>query len=338
MLSAKTVRRLFSYNKYVESIKTGSIGYHVDDITQGWVDRESAVNAFLYPTLPEVIVRGKGVELFNINGKRFLDCLGGIGTQNFGHSHPKIAAAMKEQIDILAHTGRMVLNDKMVPCQELLSKTFGFDKSLMMNSGSEACKSAVKLAKRYGCLEKGIPMNESRVVFPKRNFWGRTIAAAGSSEDRLRSDTFGPFGLGLDLVDYNDLEALETYFKETPNCAAYMFEPVQGEGGVIIPDDLYYRGVRKLCTKYNVLMMCDEVQCGIGRTGYLRAIDYEGVQPDVLILAKAISAGFYPVSVVLADNHLMDLWSTGMHGSTFSSCPMACTAVISSLQVLKEEN
>ena len=334
----KLVKRLFSYRNHLESVKSGVIGYNIDSVTQEWIDRDINVNAHIYNPFPEVIVRGVRNEIFNVSGKRFLDCVGGFATLNFGHCHPKIADAMKNQLDVLTHTGRYLLNDKMVPCQELISETFGYEKSIMMNSGAEACETAVKMAKRWGCIVKGIPMNEARVVFPTKNFWGKTIAAAAITDDPLRSEGFGPYGLGLDLVDYNDLEALETYFKENPNCSGYLFEPIQGRAGIIIPDDGYLKGVRHLCTKYNVLMMADEVQCGLGRTGYLKAVDYESVRPDVLVMAKAISGGYYPVSIVLADDHIMKVWGAGMHGSTFSSTPLGCTVVMASLQVLREEN
>jgi len=190
-----------------------------------------------------------------------------------------------------------------------------------MNSGSEAGETAVKLARKWGYEIKGIEANEARVAFPKKNFWGRTIAACGSTDDFLRGNNFGPFDGGYDLVEYNCLEALEKYFEDTPNCAGYMFEPIQGEAGIKIPNDGYYLGVRKLCTKYNVLMIADEVQCGLGRTGHLSALDYEGVKPDVLVMAKALSGGFYPLSAVLADNKHMKVFGPGTHGSTFSGSP-----------------
>jgi len=306
--------------------------------TNWFLAKDKQINAHIYNPLPVVLSRGKGVELWDVDGKRYLDCIAGFGTMNHGHLHPKVYSAVLEQFGKLTMVGRCVLNDQMPQLQLFLKELFGFDKSLLMNSGAEAGESAVKMAKKWGCLVKGIPMNEARVVFPKKNFWGRTITAAASTDDPIRSEGFGPYGVGLDLVDFNNLEALEDYFKTNPNCAGYMFEPVQGEAGVVIPDDGYYKGVRELCTKYNVLMMSDEVQCGLGRTGYLKALDCEDVRPDVLIIAKALSAGFYPVSAVLADSHIMDVWHPGCHGSTFSGNPVASVASKAALEALVEEN
>ena len=257
---------------------------------------------------------------------------------NHGHCHPKVAKAMTEQLNTLTMTGRCMYNNKMHAYQQLLNSTMGFEMSLLMNSGSEACESAVKMARKWAHTRKGVAENQARVVFPYKNFWGRTIAATGNTDDTTKSAGFGPFPPNLDLIEFNDLRALEDYFQKYPECAAYMFEPVQGESGVIIPDDGYYVGVRKLCTQYNVLMIADEVQCGLGRTGYLSACDIEGVKPDILIVAKALGAGFYPLSAVLSNSDIMGVWELGTHGSTFSGNPLGSAVGIKAIEVLLEEN
>jgi ornithine--oxo-acid transaminase len=299
---------------------------------------DKQMTAQTYTPLPVVVAKGKGVEVWDVQGRRFLDCISGFGTLNHGHCHPKISEAMKNQMDTLTMTGRCMFNDRMFDYVKLLTSTMGFEMSLLMNSGSEACETAVKMARKWGHSIKGIPEDQARVVFPNKNFWGRTIAAVATTEDLSKRVGFGPLPDGLDLVDFNDLPALENYFIATPNCAAYMFEPIQGEGGVVVPHDGYYTGVRDLCNKYNVLMIADEVQCGLGRVGHLRATDYESVKPDVLILAKALGGGYYPLSAVLADAKIMNIWELGTHGSTFSGNPLGSAVGIRSLEVMIEEN
>jgi len=206
-----------------------------------------------------------------------------------------------------------------------------------MNSGVEGGETACKFARRYGYVSKGIKKDKARIVFAKRNFWGRTIAACASSDDPGRYTNFGPFDLNFDLIEFNDLKALEEYFKDTPDCCAYMCEPIQGEAGVIIPSDGYLKGVRQLCDKFNVLWIDDEVQAGMGRTGKMLAADWEGVKPDILVLAKSLSAGYYPVSAVLANNKVMELIRPGDHGSTFGGNPLACVVAQTACETLISE-
>lgn len=298
---------------------------------------EKAHNCQNYGPVPVVIARGQGSHVWDCEGNKFLDCIGAYGAVGHGHSHPKILAAMMEQLPILTLTGRCFYNNKLGPFTKYITELMGYDRCIMMNSGVEGGETAIKFARRWGYASKGIAPNQARVAFAKSNFWGRTIAACASSDDPGRYTDFGPYDLNFDLVDYNDLEALETYFQENPNCCAYMIEPIQGEAGVVIPDDGYLAGVRKLCDKYNVLWIDDEVQSGMGRTGKFLAADHDWVKPDIVILAKSLSAGYYPVSAVLADNKVMDLIKPGDHGSTFGGNPLACVIAKRSIEVLLEE-
>ena len=274
-----------------------------------------------------------------MNGKKYIDCVGGISAANQGHCHPKIVEAVTEQIRRLGCISRVIYTDKLGEAEEHLNKTFGYDKSLFMNTGVEAADIAIKLARRWGYEAKGIPDGEAKVIFVKGNYWGRSIAACGASDTPLYTKGFGPYGgLGFELIPYNNLSALEAKLKEDgQNIAAFMVEPIQGEAGVILPDLGYLSDVRDLCTKYNVLMISDEIQTGLGRVGKMLCTQYEDVTPDIVTLGKSISGGLLPVSVTLADDYIMNLISPGETGSTFGGNPVAAVAAVASIDVLLDE-
>ena len=272
-----------------------------------------------------------------MEGKRYIDFLSGYSAVNQGHCHPAIIKAMTEQASKLTLTSRAFYNNKLGEYEQFITTYFGYDKVLPMNTGVEAGETAIKLSRRWGYEVKKIPHNEAVIIFAEGNFWGRTIAAISSSTDPSSYTNFGPFVPGFSLVPYNDLVALETAFKNN-NVAGFMLEPIQGEAGVVLPDEGYLKGVRDLCTRYNVLMIADEIQTGLCRTGKMLACDHENVRPDILILGKALSGGTIPISAVLCDDPIMTLIKPGEHGSTYGGNPLACAVAISALQVLKDEN
>jgi len=291
-----------------------------------------------YYPLPVVLSRGAGIHLYDVDGKEYIDCLSGYSALNQGHCHPRIVKAAIQQIQTLTLTARAFFNDKLGPAEKYLCELTGYEKCIFMNTGVEGGETAIKLARRWGYVKKKIPDNKARVVFCNGNFWGRTIAACGSSDDPDRYKAFGPFeGLNFDLIDYNDIAALEKKLKEDPHVCAFMLEPIQGEAGVIIPDEGYLKKVRELCTQYNVLMICDEVQTGLGRTGKFFCCDWEGVKPDLVILGKALSGGLMPISVVLANNDVMINIRPGEHGSTFGGNPLAAIVATEAIKVVLEE-
>ena len=255
---------------------------------------------------------------------------------NQGHCHPKIIKALTDQAQKLTLTSRAFFNDVLGSYEEYMCNYFGYDRILPMNTGVEGGETAVKLARRWGYDVKGIPENKARIIFADGNFWGRTIAAISTSDDEDSYGGFGPFVPGFDTIPYNDLAALENEFKDS-NVAAFMVEPIQGEAGVVVPDEGYLQGVAKLCKQYNVLFIADEVQTGIGRTGKLLACDYENVKPDILILGKALSGGVMPVSAVLASDEIMLTLKPGQHGSTFGGNPLGCKVAMAALDVIKDE-
>ncbi len=255
---------------------------------------------------------------------------------NQGHCHPKITSALVEQANKLSLTSRAFHNSVLWEYEKFITELFGYDKVLPMNTGVEGGETAVKLARRWGYNVKGVTPNQATVLFAEGNFWGRTIAAISSSTDPTSYKDFGPFVKGFDIVPYNDLEALEQKCKD-PNVCAYMFEPIQGEAGVVVPDEGYLRGVRDICTSNNVLMLADEVQTGLCRTGKMLACDHEDVRPDVLILGKALSGGAYPVSAVLADDEVMMQLRPGEHGSTYGGNPLGSRVALAALRVLVDE-
>ena len=302
-----------------------------------YIALEDKYGAHNYHPLPVVLAKGEGVFVWDVEGKKYYDFLSSYSAVNQGHCHPKIVAALKEQADTLTLTSRAFHNDVLGQYEEFVTKLFGYDKVLPMNTGVEGGETANKLARKWGYMKKGIEKNKARIIFAKGNFWGRTLAAISSSDDPSSYEGFGPFMPGYDLIPYNDLEALETELKDF-NVCAFMVEPIQGEAGVVVPDEGYLAGVRKLCDKYNVLFIADEVQTGIARTGKMLACDYEDARPDLLILGKAISGGVFPVSAVLADDEIMLCIQPGEHGSTFGGNPLACKVAQAALEVVIDEN
>ena len=302
-----------------------------------YIALEDKYGAHNYHPLPVVLAKGEGVFVWDVEGKKYYDFLSSYSAVNQGHCHPKILAALKEQADTLTLTSRAFHNDVLGQYEEFVTKLFGYDKVLPMNTGVEGGETANKLARKWGYMKKGIEKNKARIIFAKGNFWGRTLAAISSSDDPSSYEGFGPFMPGYDLIPYNDLEALETELKDF-NVCAFMVEPIQGEAGVVVPDEGYLAGVRKLCDKYNVLFIADEVQTGIARTGKMLACDYEDARPDLLILGKAISGGVFPVSAVLADDEIMLCIQPGEHGSTFGGNPLACKVAQAALEVVIDEN
>lgn len=301
-----------------------------------YLETESLYGAHNYHPLPVVLERGEGVYLYDVDGKRYFDFLSGYSAVNQGHCHPKIIAALVEQAQKLTLTSRAFHNNLLGEYSKYITQYFGYDKVLPMNTGVEGGETAIKLARRWAYTKKGVPENQAKIIFAEGNFWGRTLAAISSSTDPSSYQGFGPFMPGFELVPYNHLTALETALQDS-NVAAFMVEPIQGEAGVVLPDDGYLKGVRALCDKYNVLFIADEIQTGLARTGKMLACDHEGVRPDILILGKALSGGTMPVSAVLADDVVMMNIHPGEHGSTYGGNPLACAVAMKSLAVLKEE-
>jgi ornithine--oxo-acid transaminase len=299
---------------------------------------EDRYGAHNYHPLPVVLSRGEGPFLYDVDGRRYFDFLSAYSAVNQGHCHPRIVAALTEQAGRLTLTSRAFYNDQLGETEQYLCAYFGYDKALLMNSGVEGGETALKLTRKWAYKVKGIPQNEAKTVFATGNFWGRTLAAISSSTDPSSTADYGPLLPGYLLVPYNDLEALEKTFAADPHVAGFMVEPIQGEAGVVVPDEKYLRGVRELCTKYRVLFIADEVQTGLGRTGRRLACDHAGVRPDVLVLGKALSGGVYPVSCVLADDEIMLTIRPGEHGSTYGGNPLACAVTRAALDVLREEN
>ncbi|MEK9618721.1 MAG: ornithine--oxo-acid transaminase [Flavobacteriales bacterium] len=298
---------------------------------------ENDFGAHNYHPLPVVLERGEGVYVWDCEGKKYFDFLSAYSAVNQGHCHPKIINALINQSKKLTLTSRAFYNSALGPYEKFICELFDYDKVLPMNTGVEGGETANKLARKWGYLKKGIPENKARIIFARGNFWGRTLAAISSSDDPLSFKDFGPYMPGYDLIPYNNLEALEKELKDF-NVAAFMVEPIQGEAGVVVPDEGYLEGVRRLCDKYNVLFIADEVQTGIGRTGKLLASDYENAKPDILILGKALSGGVFPVSAVLANDEVMMCIKPGEHGSTFGGNPLACAVAKAALEVIIEED
>ncbi len=302
-----------------------------------YLETESLYGAHNYHPLPVVLERGEGVFLYDVDGKRYFDFLSGYSAVNQGHCHPKIIAALVAQAQKLTLTSRAFHNNLLGEYSKYITQYFGYDKVLPMNTGVEGGETAIKLARRWAYTKKGVAENQAKIVFAEGNFWGRTLAAISSSTDPSSYKGFGPYMPGFELVPYNDLYTLEKALQD-PNVAAFMVEPIQGEAGVVLPDDGYLKGVRALCDKYQVLFIADEIQTGLGRTGKMLACDHEGVRPDILILGKALSGGTMPVSAVLADDVVMMNIHPGEHGSTYGGNPLACAVAMKSLAVLKEES
>ena len=305
--------------------------------TSYYVALEEKYGAHNYHPLPVVIERGQGVYLYDVEGKQYFDFLSGYSAVNQGHCHPAIIKAMTEQASKLTLTSRAFYNNQLGEYEQFITSYFGYDKVLPMNTGVEAGETAVKLARRWAYEKKGVAANEAVILFPEGNFWGRTIAAISSSSDPSSYQNFGPFVPGFKQIPYNDIDALEAAL-QNKNVAAFMVEPIQGEAGVIVPDNGYLKAAHELCKRYNVLLIADEIQTGLSRTGKLLASDYDDVRPDILMLGKALSGGVMPISAVLCDDDIMNTIKPGEHGSTFGGNPLACVVAVAALSVLRDQN
>eukprot|EP00526_Cylindrotheca_closterium_P013070 CAMPEP_0113610950 /NCGR_PEP_ID=MMETSP0017_2-20120614/5297_1 /TAXON_ID=2856 /ORGANISM="Cylindrotheca closterium" /LENGTH=443 /DNA_ID=CAMNT_0000519867 /DNA_START=57 /DNA_END=1388 /DNA_ORIENTATION=- /assembly_acc=CAM_ASM_000147 len=299
---------------------------------------EDKYGAFNYAPLPVVLHKGEGTKVWDVEGKEYFDFLSAYSAVNQGHCHPKIIGALVEQAQNLTLTSRAFHNDALGEYCEFVTDYFGMDRVLPMNTGVEGGETAVKLARRWGYQVKGIAPNKARVLFANQNFWGRTLAAISSSNDPTAFNHFGPYMPGFSNVPFNDLGSLKMEFeKDAENIAAFMVEPIQGEAGVVVPEDGYMAEVKKMCEEYNVLLIADEVQTGLCRTGYRLACDHDGILPDILVLGKALSGGVLPVSAVLASDEVILTLKPGEHGSTYGGNPLACKVAVAALEVLRDE-
>ena len=303
--------------------------------TREYIELEERYGAHNYHPLDVVLTRGEGVWVYDVDGRRYLDCLSAYSAVNQGHVHPKILAAMQEQAKKITLTSRAFRNDQLALFYKELSELTGYEMSLPMNSGAEAVETALKLARKWAYQVKGVPRYEAEIITCAGNFHGRTITTISFSTEPLYRDDFGPFTPGFIIIPYGDASAIEKAIN--PNTAAVFLEPIQGEGGVIIPRTGYLSCVAELCKKSNVLLIADEIQTGMGRTGRLFACQYEDVRPDMTVVGKALSGGFYPVSAVLADRALLGLFKPGEHGSTFGGNPLAAAIARAAVKVIVQE-
>ncbi len=307
-------------------------------IAKNFIECEEKYGAHNYHPLEVVLTKGKGPYVWDVDGKKYFDFLSAYSAVNQGHCHPKIVKALKDQADTLCLTSRAFYNDCLGPYEKYIHEFFGYDKVLPMNSGAEAVETALKLARRWGYVRKGIAEDKALIICCEGNFHGRTITVVSLSTDPDAYDNYGPFTPGLVKIPYNDTQALASVLeKHGAEVAAFLVEPIQGEAGVFVPDEGYLKKCFDLCKKHNVLFMADEVQTGIARTGKMLCSDHEGIRPDVVILGKAISGGVLPVSAVLADDDIMLTIKPGEHGSTFGGFPLACRVAVAALEVVKEE-
>lgn len=297
---------------------------------------EEQYGAHNYHPLPVVLEKGEGVFVWDVEGKKYYDFLAAYSAVNQGHCHPKITAALVEQASKLALTSRAFYNNVLGEYEKYITSYFGYNKVLPMNSGAEGVETAIKIARKWGYEKKKIAADAAKIIVCEKNFHGRTVNIVSFSTDPDSKQNFGPFNSGYVIIPYNDTKALENALKD-PNVAAFLVEPIQGEAGVIVPDEGYLKACAELCKKNDVLFIADEIQSGLGRTGKMLACDRENVRPDILILGKALSGGMYPVSAVLADDEIMMLIKPGQHGSTYGGNPLACKVAIAALEVLKEE-
>lgn len=302
------------------------------------IAKENKYGAHNYHPLPVVLDRGEGVFVWDVDGKKYYDFLSAYSAVNQGHCHPKIVDAMVKQAQTLTLTSRAFYNDQLGVYEEFVTKYFGFDKVLPMNTGAEAVETALKLCRKWAYEVKGIPENQAQIIVCENNFHGRTTTIISFSNDETARKNFGPFTEGFIKIPYDDTAALEAVLKSNNNIAGFMVEPIQGEAGVYVPAEGYLAKAKALCEEHQVLFISDEVQTGIARTGKLLAVHHENIQPDILVLGKALSGGVYPVSAVLANNGIMDVIKPGQHGSTFGGNPVAAAVAIAALEVIKEEN
>jgi ornithine--oxo-acid transaminase len=305
--------------------------------THQYISLEEDFGAHNYHPLPVVLKKGSGVYLWDVEDKRYYDFLSGYSAVNQGHCHPKIVEALIEQAGTLTLTSRAFHNDLLGEYEKYITSLFGYDKVLPMNTGVEAVETAIKLTRKWGYEVKGIEKDKAKIIVCASNFHGRTLGVISYSTDPTATNNFGPFVPGFEIVSFNDVAALEKSFQDK-NVVGFLFEPIQGEAGVIVPDEGYYQHVRTLCSQYNVLMVADEIQTGLCRTGYMLACDHENVRPDIVILGKALSGGMLPVSAVLADDEIMLTLKPGEHGSTYGGNPLACKVAMAALEVLTDEN
>lgn len=305
--------------------------------SQYYLDLEDQYSAHNYHPLPVVLKKGKGVFVWDVEGKKYFDFLSGYSAINQGHCHPALVSAMIEQAQVLTLTSRAFHSDLFGEYAKFITEFFGYHKVLPMNTGVEAVETAIKLARRWGYRSKGISENEAVIVVCDNNFHGRTSTVISFSSDPSAKNLFGPYMPGFVSIPFNDLDALEKALSHK-NVAGFLVEPIQGEAGVVVPDDGYLSGAFRLCKEANVLFMADEIQTGLARTGKMLACDHEDVHPDILILGKALSGGMLPVSAVLANDEIMMLIKPGEHGSTYGGNPLACKIAMVALQVLKDEN
>ena len=304
---------------------------------QNIIDLEYKFGAHNYHPLPVVLKEGKGVFVWDVEGKKYYDFLSAYSAVNQGHCHPSIIKALVDQSKKLTLTSRAFHNNILGKYEKYITSLFGYDKVLPMNTGVEGGETAVKLARKWAYEVKKVPVNQAKIIFVEGNFWGRTLAAISSSTDPSSTKGFGPFMPGYEIIPYNNIPALENALKD-PNVAAFMVEPIQGEAGVVVPDEDYLLKAYDLCTKSNVLFIADEVQTGIGRTGKMLCCDHYSFKPDILILGKALSGGVFPVSAILSSDEVMLTIKPGEHGSTFGGNPLACEVAIAALEVIQNEN
>lgn len=290
-----------------------------------------------YDPIEVVLNRGEGANVWDIDGKKYIDCLAAYSAVNQGHCHPKIIGALKTQADKLTLTSRAFFNSELPGALQYITDLFGYDRAIFMNSGVEAVETSLKFARKWGYMVKGVPHNQAKMLFASENFMGRTLGCISASTDDNATENFGPFLPGMETIPYNDLPALKAALEADPTICAFMIEPIQGEGGVIIPDDGYLKGVRELTKQHGVCWIADEVQTGLCRTGKMLAVDHEDVTPDMLTLGKALSGGVMPISAVLANDEIMSCINPGQHGSTFGGNPLAMAVARTSLEVLIEE-
>jgi ornithine--oxo-acid transaminase len=313
-----------------------SMQHTISANTRHYLDLEDRYGAHNYHPLPVVLTRGEGVYLWDVDGKRYYDFLSGYSAVNQGHCHPQIVSTLIAQAQMLTLTSRAFHNDKLGVYEKFITDYFGYSKVLPMNTGVEAVETALKLARRWGYRIKGIPDGQAKILVCEHNFHGRTSTVISFSTDPSSRTHFGPYMPGFQILPYNDLSALEEALKD-PTVAGFLVEPIQGEAGVVVPEEGYLHKAKELCEKARVLFIGDEIQTGLCRTGKMLACDHEEVRPDILILGKALSGGTLPVSAVLADDEIMLTIQPGEHGSTYGGNPLACEVAITSLKVLKDE-
>lgn len=309
---------------------------HLSEVSRSYIQLEQQHGANNYHPLPVVLERGYQTRVWDVEGREYLDFLAAYSAVNQGHCHPQIVTALATQAAKLTLTSRAFHNNLLGEFQKRLCDTFGFDRMLPANSGVEAAEAAVKMARRWGYDVKGIRKNKAVVVFAKDNFWGRSVAAVSSSNDEVSRNGFGPFVPGFELVDYDNVEQVEKKVSH-PNVCAFMVEPIQGEAGVVVPTKGYLQKVAEICQRHRVLLIVDEVQTGLGRTGKMLCCEHEGVKPDMVVLGKALSGGMYPVSAVLGSDEVIGLLKPGEHGSTYGGNPVACAVGMAALDVLENE-